>query len=128
MSSFIDAHCDPDPVCDHSPTVIESDGEAVEKTQSVLSDVYFLEKRGTPGVCVESGQSRTWTPILISQSGIWAVADTDSDNCEQDDVVDVNECVVIDYLPINGLIIPCKYQKIISLYFSYLPLYPWTTI
>ena len=23
----------------------------------------YLKKRGTPGVCVESGQSKTWTPI-----------------------------------------------------------------
>ena len=47
-------------------------------------------------------QSKTWTPISISRSGIRAVADTDSDNSGQDDVVDVNECVMIDYLPING--------------------------
>ena len=55
--SFIDAHCGPDPVCDHYPTPVieESDGEVFEAD--------YLKERGTPGVCVESGQSKTWTPI-----------------------------------------------------------------
>ena len=37
LSSFINAHCGPDPVCDHSPTlVIESDGEVVEGLRLII--------------------------------------------------------------------------------------------
>ena len=31
-------------------------------------DVYYLERNDIPGVCVESGETSSWTPIKISRS------------------------------------------------------------
>ena len=46
----------------------------ISRTQSVsASDVHFLEKRGTRSLYWVRAV-KTWTPILISQSGIWSVA------------------------------------------------------
>ena len=47
LTSLIHAHCDPDPVCDHSPTpVIESDGRSccLDENMVSTSDVHFVEK------------------------------------------------------------------------------------
>ena len=67
------------------------------KTWSVVLTCTFWSSE-TP---LEFVLSKTWTPISIFQSGIRAVANSDSDNCGQDDI-DVNECMVIDYLSLNG--------------------------
>ena len=46
--------------------VVEAD--YLDESMVSASDVHFVEKRGTPGVCVESGQLKTWIPIRLFQS------------------------------------------------------------
>lgn len=48
--------------------------------------------RVVPGVCIESGQLRTWIPVSICRSGIRAAANSD---CS--DELCANEYVMINY-------------------------------
>ena len=61
-------------------------------------DVYYLERNDIPGVCVESGETSSWTPIKISRSRVRA-ADSDT----SDDNVSLNDCLLLNYQPVHGV-------------------------
>ena len=73
--------------------------ENIHLSDAEDSDVFYLERNNVPGVCVESklNKSLSWTPIKISRHQIQAVEDS-SDPSDDD----VDDCVCIDYQPVNG--------------------------
>ena len=56
------------------------------------------KKRGCeiPVVCVESGETSSWTPIKISRSQVRA-ADSDT----SDDNVSLDDCLSLNYQPVH---------------------------
>ena len=61
-------------------------------------NVYYLERSDIPGVCVELGETSSWTPIKISRSRVRAAdSDTSDDNISLDDYLSLN------YQPVHGV-------------------------
>ena len=61
-------------------------------------DVYYLERNDIPGICVESGETSSWTPIKISRSRV-RVADSDT----SDDNVSLDDCLSLNYQAVHGV-------------------------
>ena len=101
----IKAHSDPESDwCPASVPIPSDDGlNPVIETDHIdiaVDDdpnVFYLERGYIPGVCVESGEMSSWTPIKISRSRIRAANSDTSD----DDIL-VNECLSLDYQPVDG--------------------------
>ena len=64
----------------------------------IMHNVYYLERSDIPGVCVESGETSSWTPIKISRSRVRA-ADSDT----SDDNICLDDCLSLSYQSVRGV-------------------------
>ena len=100
----IDAHSIPESVKSPTPSVTLADTDLVIVKDHIdinVDDdpnVYYLERSDIPGVCVESRETSSWTPIKISRSRVRA-ADSDT----SDDNVFVDDCLSLNYQPVHGV-------------------------
>ena len=74
----MDAHSIPESVKSPTPSVTLAESDLVVVKDHIDMnvdddpDVYYLERNDIPGVCVDSGETSSWTPIKISRSRVRA--------------------------------------------------------